>query len=159
MDPAANATHCTICKQPYTIDLVPRLERYPALRSAVDIMLLKHYTLCCFTLQGALLFLTLQFGQPLDTGISHSILATHIALQPPYFLALSRHWRVHNLGLYLRLQSRVVIPTPISYVAAMIYYAMTGQTTVGLLLYVLLAQYWKEHIGLLRDVNQLLLQI
>lgn len=122
-------------------------------------MLLNHYLLCCFTLQGALLLFSLQI-QPLEIALPQSVLATNIALQPAYCIVLARNWRVNNVLLYLRTHCRAYfVPTPLSFLATLTLYAYTGSTSMGLLLYVLLTQYWSEHIVTLRGVNTMLAQI
>jgi hypothetical protein len=159
MDPVANGTHCTICKEPFQIQLSPRFETVPDLQG-VDAFILNHYLFCCLTVQGAFLFFSMGSSQPFHSVVSQSILATNIALQPAFFLVAARNWRVHNLVLYLRLHCRTFfVPSPLSFLSALLYYVYSGHTSVGLLLYVLLAQYWSEHTATLRAVNNVLVQI
>lgn len=160
IDPAQNAQTCTICKQPFTIELLPQYED-TTVGTQTENIVLHHYTVVAigfhyFSL--SLLLDTKKLGE-FPQAFYQSTLLANIFSHAFYVRLLYTLWRVKNVRIYWDLFVKSKLCLVASYHAGLLVLCIALKNgLLGTFIHILWNTYWREHLLLLGKVNEVLNQ-
>jgi hypothetical protein len=162
LDPGRNSVTCTICHQRFTVRVLPpALEPLP-LPHTWEFYILDNYLILVLIVQ----YLFLAFHLPAtyiaaEENIYRALAYGHTLLHAVYVTLMHRNVSVRqqNRGLYEQLLWRSRVPVLFAaHMMMLLNFLFRRDLLMGMCVNLFFRSYWRDHLGLLRELNRQLLQ-
>jgi len=153
LEPDENASTCSICKQPFQINVLPRYEIVPPW--SLSQLVLSRTTLIGLALHYSTILFTSNFSTPTIPSIMDQIKTIQYIFHYVWLWGIVQNCRVANPVLYREKMIRSLLPFILAghiYIFIRLFYF--NDTIYCFSINVVMNLYWKEHLRLIGLVNQ-----
>lgn len=159
MDPDSNATYCTLCGTAFRVMVLPIFESIPNY-SRYAHMLLGNFTILSIILNYTCLALTVNpvvYKNELANIFFQSSLFTHLITHPLYSAMIVYTIDIKNIELYSHIFARGRLPYVICIHVLCLYSFLTHNSVwSATIIHLLWNTYWREHVRILKQINEYL---
>ena len=157
LEPSTNGRICTLCRSPFRIEVLPRLE--VATGPGYEHFILTHFTIASIGYHYLVLALySTSTNSSIAEAFYSSCLFAQLISHAVYGGMVYHLWSVVNRQMYWELFKDSQIPQVAAFHTILLVMCIaTKNGLYGSCIHILWNIYWREHLQLLREVNQRLI--